>query len=163
MPVTLTSPAVGKQPGDTHTGPEEAWLLAEGYAEQAGYTGPGVSNTGPAAADPDNDLTLAANREDPTDADYDVDLGSVDDEGPTLTAIDPATGPAAGGETVTITGDDLTGTTGVTFGGVAATGVTVVDDNTVTAVTPAGVAGAVDVVVTDNVGSDTLTGGYTYE
>ena len=39
----------------------------------------------------------------------------------------------------------------------------VVDDNTVTAVVPAGVAGAVDVTVTDNVGSDTLTGGYTYE
>lgn len=162
MPVTLTSPAVGKQPGDTHTGPEEAWLLAEGYAKQTGYTGPGVSNTGPATVAPANDLTLAENREDPTDADYDVDLGGVDDEGPTLTAIDPATGPAAGGTTVTITGDDLTGTTGVTFGAAAATAVTVVDDNTVTAVAPAGAAGAVNVTVTDNVGSDTLTGGYTY-
>lgn len=48
MTVTLTSPVEGKQPGDTYTGANEAFLLAEGYATQAGYTGPGVANTGPA-------------------------------------------------------------------------------------------------------------------
>lgn len=37
MTVTLTSEALGKQPGDTYTGPEEAWLLAQGYASKAGY------------------------------------------------------------------------------------------------------------------------------
>jgi hypothetical protein len=39
MSVVLTSPAYSKQPGETYTGTarEEAWLLAEGYADQAGY------------------------------------------------------------------------------------------------------------------------------
>lgn len=161
MTVELTSPVLGKQVGDTHTGPEEAWLLANGYAKQAGYTGPGVSNTGPSDVGPSDELTDAANREQPGET-YDVDLGGVDDEGPTLLGVEPAEGAAAGGDEVTITGDDLIGTTGVTFGGVAATSVEVVDDNTLTAVTPAHAAGAVDVVVTDNVGSDTLTGGFTY-
>lgn len=66
MTVTLTSPVFGKGVGDTYTGSQEAWLLSQGYAKRAGYTGPGVSNTGPAAgftasADP----TLGENREAP--------------------------------------------------------------------------------------------------
>ena len=162
MAVELTSPAVGKNVGDSHTGPEEDWLLAEGYAKRAGYTGPGVSNTGPAGASVANDLTSADNREDPGES-FDFDAGGVDTEPPTVNAVEPDSGPAAGGTAVTITGDDLTGVTGVTFGGVAATGVSVVDDNTVEAVAPAHAAGAVDVVATDANGTDTLVGGYTYE
>lgn len=80
----------------------------------------------------------------------------------TVTAVDPASGPAAGGTAVTITGDEFAGVTGVTIGGVAATAVTVVNDTTVTCTTPAGTAGAKDVAVTDDSGTSTLTGGYTY-
>ncbi len=51
----------------------------------------------------------------------------------------------------------------VTVGGKPATAVTVVDDSTITAVTPSATAGgAVDVVVTTSGGSATLTDGYTY-
>lgn len=50
----------------------------------------------------------------------------------------------------------------VTFDGVAATDVTVVSDTEVTATTPAGAEGAVDVVVTTAGGSATLAGGFTY-
>jgi hypothetical protein len=59
MTVVLTSPVEGKQPGDTYTGADEAWLLASGYArKQAGpFTGPGLDNTGP------SDTTIANNRE----------------------------------------------------------------------------------------------------
>ncbi|WP_439623756.1 beta strand repeat-containing protein [Gemmata sp.] len=67
---------------------------------------------------------------------------------PTVTAVSPATGPAAGGTTITITGTNFTGATGVTVGGVAATAVTVVNATTITATTPAGTAGIVDVIVT---------------
>jgi hypothetical protein len=63
MTVTMTSEAVGKKPGETYTGPEEAWLLAEGYAKQDAYTGPGVAETGPASSSVANDLTRAENRE----------------------------------------------------------------------------------------------------
>ena len=51
----------------------------------------------------------------------------------------------------------------VTVGGTAATGITVVSDTEITATTPPGTAGAVDVVVTTAGGSDTLDDGFTYE
>lgn len=168
MTVTLTSPAFGKKVGDTYTGTaaEEAWALSEGYASQAGYTGPGIANTGATSVTPDKDLTAASNREDANKDGkgfpYDVDAGGVNDEAPVVTALSPATGAVAGGDEVTITGTQFEGTTGVTFGGVAATSVEVHDDETVTAVAPAHAAGAVDVVVTNGAGSDTVTGGFTY-
>ncbi len=80
----------------------------------------------------------------------------------TLASVSPVSGTTLGGTAVTITGTNLTGATGVTFGGAAATAVTVVDATTVTATTPAHAAGAVDVVVTTPAGSPTLAGGYTY-
>lgn len=80
----------------------------------------------------------------------------------TVTTINPNTGAAAGGTNVTITGTNLEGVSGVTFDGVAATNVKVVNDTTVTCTTPAHAAGAVDVVVADDRGNVTVTGGYTY-
>ncbi len=81
---------------------------------------------------------------------------------PTVTGISPNSGSAAGGTSVTITGTSFTGATGVTIGGASATGVTVVNATTITATTPAGTAGAKDVVVTTSVGSGTGTGLFTY-
>ncbi len=66
---------------------------------------------------------------------------------PTITVIDPAMGPEAGGTTVTITGTKFTGATAVMFDATAATTFTVVSDTSITATTPAGV-GIVDVFVT---------------
>lgn len=79
-----------------------------------------------------------------------------------ISGISPATGPAAGGTTVTIKGQNLTGTSAVTFGGTAGTSVTVIDANTVTVVTPAKTAGAYNVVLTDDSGTVTVTNGFTY-
>lgn len=83
-------------------------------------------------------------------------------EAATIDSVAPNTGAAAGGTAVTITGANFAGVTGVTFGGVAATSVVVHDETTVTCVTPAHAAGAVDVVVADDSGNVTETGGYTY-
>jgi hypothetical protein len=74
------------------------------------------------------------------------------DPAPTATALSPYNGPALGGTLVTITGTGLLATTGVTFGGVAGTGLTIVDDTTIRVVAPAHAVGAVDVVVTTATG-----------
>lgn len=63
--------------------------------------------------------------------------------------VDPSTGPTGGGTAVTITGSDFVDGATVTFDGVAATSVVFVDANTLTAVTPAHLAEAVTVVVTN--------------
>ena len=80
----------------------------------------------------------------------------------TVATITPATGLAAGGTNVTIKGTNLAGVEGVTFGGVAATNVKVVDDSTVTCTTPAHAAGAVTVVVQDDNADVTKPTFYTY-
>jgi hypothetical protein len=82
---------------------------------------------------------------------------------PTVSAISPAIGSTAGGTTVTVTGTNFGAGAALTIGGTAATSVTVVNQTTITATTPAHAAGAVDVVVT-NAGATpgTLTGGFTY-
>jgi formylglycine-generating enzyme required for sulfatase activity len=65
-----------------------------------------------------------------------------------------------GGTTITITGTEFTNASSVKVGGVAATGVTVVNRTTITAVTPAGAAGPANVTVT-TVGG-TASGSFTY-
>jgi formylglycine-generating enzyme required for sulfatase activity len=81
---------------------------------------------------------------------------------PTITSVSPTSGTTAGGTTITITGTNLTGASSVTVGGNPATSVTVVNSTTVTAVTPAGAAGARDVAVTTPGGTATLPNAFTY-
>ncbi len=80
--------------------------------------------------------------------------------GPTFISIAPVSGLILGGNSVVITGTNLTGASTVTFGGAAATGLSVVNDSSLTAVTPAHVAGLAVVVVTTPNG--TATGTYTH-
>lgn len=84
------------------------------------------------------------------------------DADPSLQGIAPTTGSETGGTLVTLTGGNFLGTVTVTVGGVAATSVTVVDTETLTAITPVGVAGNADVVVTTAQGSDTLADGFAF-
>jgi hypothetical protein len=67
---------------------------------------------------------------------------------PAVTKVEPSEGPEAGGETVTITGTNLTGATAVKFASHEATGIVVNGAGTqLTATAPAG-TGTVDVTVT---------------
>ena len=84
------------------------------------------------------------------------------DSGIKLLRVNPSIGPASGGSGVTLTGVGLSGAMGITFGGSAATSVNVVNSTTVTAVTPAHAAGAVDVAITTARGRVMYTQGYTY-
>ena len=86
---------------------------------------------------------------------------------PTIVDISPSTGTTTGGSTITITGTDFDDTPTVTFGGISATSVVYVSSTELTVVTPktspAGTAGAVDVVVTNlDAATDTATNGFTY-
>lgn len=89
-------------------------------------------------------------------------LHSCPPQPPTVTSIAPASGPAAGGTAVTITGTNFTGATAVTIGGTSATSIVVSNATTITAVTPAGTAGARNVVVTTPYGTGTGVGLFTY-
>jgi hypothetical protein len=73
-----------------------------------------------------------------------------------VTGVSPNTGTALGGTTVTISGTGFTTATGVYFGGVAAASFAVNSDGSITAVTPAGNAGTVEVTVSAAGGTSTI-------
>lgn len=76
----------------------------------------------------------------------------------------PSSGSTAGGTAITITGTGFEPNATVSVKGASATGVTVVSETSITATTPAGTAGAGDVVVTnpDTGFSGTQSNGFTY-
>jgi hypothetical protein len=67
---------------------------------------------------------------------------------PIVEGVEPGKGPAGGGTTVTISGQDLGRATAVSFGGTPAASFSSASATTVTAVSPAGAPGHVDVTVT---------------
>jgi large repetitive protein len=82
---------------------------------------------------------------------------------PTVTNVNPNTGPTSGGTSVTITGTNFSGVTAVSFGSNAA-GSFIVDSTTqITATSPAG-SGTVDVTVTAAGGTSAISSGdrFTY-
>jgi hypothetical protein len=82
---------------------------------------------------------------------------------PTVTGVTPAQGTTGGGTAVTVSGTNFyVGSPTVTFGGTAATSVSVVSKSSITCVTPLHAAGVVDVVVTTASGPGTGAGAYEY-
>ena len=87
---------------------------------------------------------------------------------PTVTDVNPAGGPTAGGNLVVITGtgfNGVTGAAGVKFGATNATSYIVNNDTQITAVAPAGTAGAVNITVTHPVNGtsvNTVNDDYVY-
>jgi hypothetical protein len=79
-----------------------------------------------------------------------------------VTLVEPAQGPAAGGTTVTITGEFLDGVTSVTFDGAAGNTLNIVSERQLTVKTPAGSAGPADIALVDDSGTVTKVAAYTY-
>jgi hypothetical protein len=75
---------------------------------------------------------------------------------PVVTGISPASGAAAGGDTVTITGSGFTGAIDVSVGPTSASAMHVDTDTQITATTPPG-TGTVDVTVTTPAGTSATT------
>ena len=71
---------------------------------------------------------------------------------PTISSLSTSTGLTTGGTTVTVTGANLENTSGVTVGGLSATGVVNVSGTSIRFTTPSGVSGLQDVVVTTTYG-----------
>jgi hypothetical protein len=78
---------------------------------------------------------------------------------PTVASLSPAAGDVAGGTKVTITGEDFTGATAVSFGPAPAAAFSVNGDTQITAFSPAGAVGAVDVRVTTAAGQSAVVSG----
>ncbi len=72
---------------------------------------------------------------------------------PSVTSVNPTSGPEAGGISVKITGANLNGATSVAFGAHSATQFTIDSASTITATAPAGAAGTVDITVTTPAGT----------
>ncbi|MEX2230384.1 MAG: IPT/TIG domain-containing protein [Dehalococcoidia bacterium] len=82
---------------------------------------------------------------------------------PVLASVTPATGPASGGTAVSIAGAGFSSPAAVSFGGVPATNVTVVNSTLINATTPPGALGSVVVLVAASGGQvGGLTAGFTY-
>jgi hypothetical protein len=79
---------------------------------------------------------------------------------PVVTETTPATGSSSGGTTVTISGSNLDGATGVSFGGTPAAAFNVVSPTSITAEAPPGEGGStVDVTVTGPGGTSVAVAG----
>jgi len=81
---------------------------------------------------------------------------------PSVNSISPQVGPIAGGTAITITGPDFTDDVEVSLGGQLLSPVIFVDSTTITAITPAGTSGTVDLKISNSYGEDTLTDAFTY-
>ena len=80
---------------------------------------------------------------------------------PTITSITPASGIVTGGTAITIIGTGFSSGLELTIGGAAATGIALTGVTQITAVTPAGTAGARELSITNSDGQY-ITGTFTY-
>ena len=81
---------------------------------------------------------------------------------PIVTAVTPRWGAVAGGAAVTVTGQNFTADTVVTFGGAPLGDPVFVDTAAIAGIAPAHAAGAVAVVATNTLGSAALDNAFTY-
>ncbi len=159
--VSGVSPSSGPQPGGTSvtiTGANfgEASAVRFGATPASSFTvGSATSITAVAPAGTgvvDVSVTTPVSTSSPSSADKFTYLPP-----PTVTKVKVNKGPASGGTSVTITGTALSGATAVSFGANAASQFTVSSATSITAVSPPGSSGPVDVSVTTASGTSSIS------
>ncbi len=88
--------------------------------------------------------------------------GAVQAVAPIVTGVSPDEGPAKGGTKIAVTGADFTGATEVKFGGTKARRFKVLSPTSISAVSPGGPAGAVNVTVATPGGTSSVSVKSTY-
>jgi hypothetical protein len=107
---------------------------------------------------------LGANPLAPTNSEGEIMLDALVVPQPSVTALGQSAGPASGGTTLSIVGANLSGATAVKFGAVLAANFQIQSDGAISATSPPGPPGAVDVTVTTAAGTSPLIAGdrFTY-
>lgn len=88
---------------------------------------------------------------------HNITVGESPAPAPTVTKLAPKTGPVVGATTVTITGKHFSEVSAVRFGSSSAAAFLVDSTSKITASSPAGTSGAVDVTVTTPAGTSAIT------
>ncbi|MFN8052796.1 MAG: IPT/TIG domain-containing protein [Acidimicrobiales bacterium] len=173
-PVSSPSVSAINAPGGNIAGGDSVIITGSGFA---GTTAVTIGGTAATSFTVDSATQITATT--PAHARGEVDVTVTNGSGsdtlvngyeylptPVVSSVTPSTGPAAGGTSVTISGSGFAANDlpVVDFGATAATSVIVVNDTTITAVSPAGSVGTVSVRVNTYGGlSDISVGGdYTY-
>lgn len=123
------------------------------------YSGVSVDPANPA------DVWVAGEYSPSTGSDWGTAIGELTFSPPSVTGVNPNTGPMAGGTTVTVQGANFAAGATVAFGSTAASSVNVVSPTELQAVSPASAAGLVNLTVTTAAGTspDTTADQFTYE
>jgi len=165
LTVTNTSPNVGPLSGGTvvtitgtnFVSPATVMFGATAATNVTVASSTSITATTPAGSAGSVNVTVTSNGQSGT-----LTNGFTYSASPTVSSVSPGVGPLAGGTAVTITGTNFVSPATVTFGSAAATKVTVVSTTSITATTPPGSAGSVNVTVTSNGQSGTLANGFIY-
>ena len=165
--ISSASPATGPTSGGTvvtvnGTGFQSGAAVAFGSTQSTAVTV--VSSTRISAMSPTGSSgTVAITVTDPDAQSATLPSAFTYTSAPSVSSISPNSGPVTGGTTVTILGSGFQSGASVTFGGIAATSVTLVSSTEIHAVSPVSPAGTISIDVTNtNSQSGTLTSGFTY-
>jgi large repetitive protein len=165
--ISSASPATGPTSGGTvvtvnGTGFQSGAAVAFGSTQSTAVTIASSTQIS-AMSPPGSSGTVAITVTDPDAQSATLPSAFAYTSAPSVSSISPNSGPVTGGTTVTILGSGFQSGANVTFGGIAATSVTLVSSTEIQAVDPVSPAGTVSIDVTNtNAQRGTLASGFTY-
>ncbi len=153
--VTIVSPNSGPTTGGTRVtitgtnfaGTSQVYFGSIPAAEFTVSSNTSITATAPAEASGAVDISVY-NAGASATSNADLFTFSSSSSRPVVAGVSPSVGSTIGGTVVAISGTNFTGASGVMFGSIAATTITVNSATSITAVAPAEAAGTVDVTVT---------------